>query len=488
MPELPLVHVTIDFRKSYLLRNHSSVYKSGCEALLKMQLTILGVSSPRGRQVLTLVGPPTAILYARSIGLPDQKSTPSSGLADATKLLVQLKPKSALRAFLRSEASSGLVLMAAAIAAMIVANSSLSGIYFDMLSAHIGPLSVLHWIDDALMSLFFLLVGLEIKRELVDGHLASWSDRVLPTIAAVSGMAVPAAVYLIIAGSTPGLARGWAIPSATDIAFAIGVMALLGKRVPASLKLFLTTVAIVDDMGAVAVIALAYTSAINGLALLAAAIVAGVMFVLNRLGVVRLLLYLLLALILWFAIWMSGIHATIAGVVTASLIPIRRSPGAPDAVGSPLHRLEHGLQPWVAYAIVPLFGFANAGVSLAGFGLSTLVAPLPLAIAAGLLIGKQVGVLGAVYSAARFGWASKPRGATWMQIYGTALLCGIGFTMSLFIGGLAFADITLEREVKLGVLAGSVLSAITGSAVLYLSGIRRLKRQRPDVIGHHEAA
>jgi NhaA family Na+:H+ antiporter len=410
--------------------------------------------------------------------LPDHNAPSSSTFAAATKLVGRLKPKSALRDFLHSGASGGLVLMAAAVAAMIVANSSLSDSYFAVLRAHIGPLSVLHWIDDALMSLFFLLVGLEIKRELVDGHLANWADRVLPTIAALSGMAVPAAVYLAIASGTPGLARGWAIPSATDIAFAIGVMALLGKRVPTSLKLFLTTVAIVDDMGAVAVIALAYTSEISGLALLAAAVVAGAMFVLNRLGVVRLSPYLSLAFLLWIAVWMSGIHATIAGVVTASLIPIRRPPGSPDAAGSPLHRLEHGLQPWVAYAIVPLFGFANAGVSLNGFGLSSLLAPLPLGIAAGLLVGKQVGVLGAVYGAARLGWASKPRGASWMQVYGTALLCGIGFTMSLFIGGLAFTEVTLERQVKLGVLAGSVLSALAGSTVLYLSGRRRVPHDK----------
>ncbi|MEI5688484.1 Na+/H+ antiporter NhaA [Sphingomonas kyungheensis] len=403
--------------------------------------------------------------------MTDQPAPPSPVVAIATSLVE--KPRSALRAFLRSGASGGLVLMAAALAAMIIANSGLGEAYFGILAAHVGPLSVLHWIDDALMSLFFLLVGLEIKRELVDGHLASWSDRILPTLAALSGMAVPAAVYLAIAGTTPGLARGWAIPSATDIAFAIGVMALLGKRVPASLKLFLTTVAIVDDMGAVAVIALAYTNDISGIALLAASLIAGVMFVLNRLGVVRLLPYLCLALLLWIAVWMSGIHATIAGVLTASLIPIRRSPGAPDAAGSPLHRLEHGLQPWVAYAIVPLFGFANAGVPLAGFGLSTLLAPLPLGIAAGLVIGKQIGVLGAVYGAARLGWAGKPQGASWLQIYGTALLCGIGFTMSLFIGGLAFSDATLEHAVKLGVLAGSVVSALAGSMVLYLGGMRR---------------
>ncbi len=393
----------------------------------------------------------------------------TSPIVTAAKLAVRLKPKSALRAFLRSEASGGLVLMAAAAAAMIVANSPLGDGYARILENHVGPLSVRHWVDDALMVLFFLLVGLEIKRELVDGHLSSWADRALPSIAAISGMAVPAAVYLAIAGGTPGLARGWAIPSATDIAFAIGVMALLGKRVPTSLKLFLTTVAIVDDMGAVAVIALAYTNEISGLALLAAAGLAGVMFVLNRLGVVRLLPYMVLGLLLWVAVWMSGIHATIAGVVTAALIPIRRSPGAPDAAGSPLHRLEHALQSWVAYLIVPVFGFANAGVSLAGFSPATLLDPLPLGIAAGLVVGKQVGVFGAVWGAQRLGWAQRPRGASWAQVYGTALLCGIGFTMSLFIGGLAFADPLLEREVKLGVLAGSVLSALIGSAVLFLS-------------------
>ena len=419
--------------------------------------------------------------------MPDHDPTPLSSLAAAPELLVRLKPRSALRAFLRSGASGGLVLMVAALAAMIVANSGLSDEYLHVLETHIGPLSILHWINDGLMSLFFLLVGLEIKRELVDGHLADWSDRLLPTIAAVSGMAVPAAVYLAIAGSTPGLARGWAIPSATDIAFAIGVMALLGKRVPTSLKLFLTTVAIVDDMGAVAVIALAYTSEISGLALLAAAVVAGIMFILNRLEVVRLLPYLALALVLWVAVWMSGIHATIAGVVTAALIPIRRSPGAPDATGSPLHRLEHGLQPWVSYAIVPLFGFANAGVPLAGLGISALLAPLPLGIATGLLVGKQVGVLGAVFGAARLGLVSKPGGASWMQVYGTALLCGIGFTMSLFIGDLAFSDAALERQVKLGVLAGSILSALAGSCVLYLSGMRRAHRE-DDITDRQGAA
>jgi Na+:H+ antiporter, NhaA family len=394
--------------------------------------------------------------------------------------LTRLRPPSAMRSFLRSEAAGGIILMIAAALAMIVANSPLSDTYFQVLGAHVGPLSILHWIDDALMTLFFLLVGLEIKRELLDGHLSSWADRALPTIAAVSGMAVPAIIYLAIAGGTSGLARGWAIPSATDIAFAIGVMALLGPRVPTSLKLFLTTVAIVDDMGAVAVIALAYTREISGLALLAAAFIMGVMFVLNRFGVVRLWPYIILSLLLWLAVWSSGIHATIAGVLAASLIPIRRSPGAPDAIDSPLHRLEHGLQPWVAFVVVPIFGFANAGVSLAGFGLGSTLLPVPLGVAAGLFVGKQIGVFGAVWGTARLGWAPRPRGATWPQVYGTALLCGIGFTMSLFIGGLAFADPMLVDEVKIGVLIGSILSAVAGFTVLRLSaGLAKRRKAQP---------
>lgn len=360
--------------------------------------------------------------------------------------------------------------MGAAALAMIVANSPLSTAYFHVLHVQVGPMSLLHWINDGLMALFFLLVGLEIKREFVDGHLSTWTDRALPAIAAAGGMAVPALVYLAFAGSTPGLARGWAIPAATDIAFAIGVMALLGNRVPASLKLFLATVAIVDDMGAVAIIALAYTTSINGLALLAAATIMGTMFVLNRVGVTRLAPYLLLAALLWLAVLLSGVHATIAGVLAATLIPIRVTPGAPDSAVSPLHRLEHGLHPWSAFFIVPLFGFANAGVSFAGLGLEHLLAPLPLGIAAGLFLGKQVGVLGALWLCVRLRICARPAGANWRQIYGVCLLCGIGFTMSLFIGGLAFTDAILMDEVKIGVLGGSLLSAIAGYLVLRTGG------------------
>jgi Na+:H+ antiporter, NhaA family len=376
------------------------------------------------------------------------------------------RPASALRDFLQSEAAGGILLVIAAALAMIAANSGLAADYFGALHLRLGPLSLQHWINDGLMAIFFLLVGLEIKREFVDGHLSTWADRRLPILAAVGGMIVPALVYLAIAGEDPLLHRGWAIPAATDIAFAIGVLALLGKRVPASLKLFLTTVAIVDDMGAVAIIALAYTDALGLGALALAAAILGTMIALNRRGVTALAPYLLLAALLWAAVLMSGVHATIAGVLAALTIPLKRSPGAPDDAASPLHRLEHGLHPWVAFAIVPLFGFANAGVSLTGFGWAQLLAPVPLGVAAGLFLGKQVGVFTSVRLAVLLGFAQRPAGASWTQVYGVALLCGIGFTMSLFIGGLAFADPLLVDEVKIGVLAGSILSAFFGFTLL----------------------
>jgi len=371
---------------------------------------------------------------------------------------------SAMRNFLGTEAAGGLVLIFAAAAAMMVANSPFAADYFALLHMKLGPLSLLHWINDGLMALFFMLVGLEIKRELVSGHLSRWSDRVLPCIAAASGMAIPALFYLLLIGTTPGLARGWAIPTATDIAFAIGVMALLGRRAPSSLKLFLTTVAIVDDMGAVAIIALAYTAAVSGPALLAAAVILTAMLLLGRLGVRALWPFLLLAAALWVAVLLSGIHATIAGVLAALAIPIG------GGARSPLHRLEHGLHPWVAFGIVPLFGFANAGVSFAGIGIEQLLAPLPLGIAAGLFFGKQIGIFGSVRLAVGLGLASLPQGARWPQVYGVALLCGIGFTMSLFIGGLAFDSPLLGDEVKIGVLGGSLLSALAGYALLRSTG------------------
>lgn len=283
-------------------------------------------------------------------------------------------------------------------------------------------------------------------------------------------MAAPALIYMALAGGTPGLARGWAIPAATDIAFAIGVLALLGKRAPTSLKLFLVTVAIVDDMGAVAIIALFYTAEIDLVALAAAAAVLGAMFALGRFGVKSLPAYLLLFVLLWYAMLLSGVHATIAGVLTAMAIPFERTPGAPDSATSPLHRLEHALHPWVAFAIVPLFGFANAGVDLSGLTAEQLFAPLPLGIAAGLFLGKQIGIFGSVWLSVKWGIAGKLRGATWLQVYGVSLLCGIGFTMSLFIGSLAFpGDPRLIEEAKIGILTGSLVAALAGYAVLRLA-------------------
>jgi NhaA family Na+:H+ antiporter len=325
------------------------------------------------------------------------------------------------------------------------------------------------WINDGLMAIFFLLVGLEIKREFVDGELSRPDDRRLPIIAASAGMILPAAIYVALTLSRPGLAAGWAIPAATDIAFAIGVLSLLGSRAPASLKLFLTTVAIADDLGAVAIIAVAYTGAIDTLALGGAAAVLALMYGLNVGRVRALTPYLLLAPLAWYLTLRSGVHATVAGVLVAATIPVRATPGKPDADDSPLHRLEHALSGWVAFLIVPLFGFANAGVAIGGLRPADLLAPLPLGIAAGLFIGKQLGIFAAILGCARLRIASPPRGATWMQVWGVAVLCGIGFTMSLFIAGLAFADPRLVEEAKLGILAGSLLSAVTGYAILRLA-------------------
>ena len=371
-----------------------------------------------------------------------------------------------------------MLLIFAAIMAMIVANSPLAETYHHwihavtgpILTEKLGPMTAHLWINDGLMAIFFLLVGLEIKREFVDGRLATWDRRLLPMVAAAAGMAVPAAIYMAFAGGTSGLAQGWAIPAATDIAFAMGVLALLGKRAPTSLKLFLVTVAIVDDMGAVAIIALFYTAKINLAALGAAAAILGVMIAMNRMAVKSLALYLIAFLILWYAMLLSGVHATIAGVLAAMAIPFERTPGAPDSAHSPLHRLEHGLHPWVAFAIVPLFGFANAGVDIRGLGADQIVAPLPLGIAAGLFLGKQVGIFASVWLAVKLGIAGRLRGATWLQVYAVAMLCGIGFTMSLFIGGLAFpGDALRQEEAKIGVLMGSLVAALAGFALLRLA-------------------
>jgi NhaA family Na+:H+ antiporter len=394
--------------------------------------------------------------------------------------------KSALRDLVESEAASGVILIVAALCAVIAANGPAAELYHaiihhragPVLTPRIGPMTVHLWINDGLMALFFLLVGLEIKREFVDGRLSSWDRRRLPMVAAFCGMAVPAIIYLLFAGGDPQLAAGWAIPAATDIAFALGVLALLGSRAPTSLKLFLTTVAIVDDMGAVAIIAVVYTSSLDILALVAAGAILALIYGLGKAGVRALPPFLLLALCLWYAILCSGVHATVAGVLAAAAIPIIKTPGEPDSVHSPLHRLEHLLSRPVAFLIVPLFGFANAGVSLAGLGLDDLVAPLPLGIAAGLFLGKQIGIFGAIRISVTVGLARGLRGATWLQVYGVAMLCGIGFTMSLFIGSLAFiADPARIEEAKIGVLLGSLASALAGFLILRFAPLHPLHDQ-----------
>ncbi len=384
------------------------------------------------------------------------------------------RPITAIRKLLQTEAAGGYVLMVAAALAMIVANSPLSASYTDILHHYVAGLSVLHWINDGLMAIFFLLIGLEVKRELIDGELSSWPRRILPGAAALGGMVVPALVFLAVNRGFPDNQNGWAIPAATDIAFALGVLALLGSRIPASLKLLLTAIAIIDDLGAIMIIAIAYTASINLAALGAAAAGLAVLVLLNRLRVQRLWPYLMIGCLVWGAVFLSGIHATLAGVAVAFTIPITRTRGTPEASESPLLRLEHALAPVCAFAIVPLFGFANAGVDLRGLGLADAVAPVPMGIALGLLLGKQLGVFGAVTALIKTGFADAPVGASWRQLWGLATLCGIGFTMSLFIAALAFGEGSAQDSAaKIGILAGSILSALAGWLILSKRAAKR---------------
>jgi len=372
-----------------------------------------------------------------------------------------------MRRFFDSEASGGMILMGVTVIALVLANSPLADAYFGILKTYVFGLSVLHWINDALMAVFFLLVGLEIKREMLDGQLSTWPRRILPGIAALGGMIVPALVYLAITRNEPQLHHGWAIPAATDIAFALGVLAVLGSRVPTSLKIFLTALAILDDLGAIIIIALFYTSDLSLIMLGAAALCLIVLVAFNRSGLTSLVPYLLVGALLWFFVLKSGIHATLAGVALALTIPLHANPKKTRAEDAPLHRLEHALHKPVAYAIIPIFGLANAGVSLSGLSLDALLSPLPLGIAMGLFIGKQVGVYAFSWAAIHLGFADVPAGATRLQCYGVALLCGIGFTMSLFIGALAFpGEPALGDATKIGVLMGSALSAVAGYVLL----------------------
>ncbi|WP_248738100.1 Na+/H+ antiporter NhaA [Pseudomonas sp. MWU12-2029] len=379
--------------------------------------------------------------------------------------------RSTFTRFFQLEAASGLLLIAAAILALIINNSPLSWLYTGLLDtpvvAQIGALKIakplLLWINDGLMALFFLLIGLEVKREVLDGQLSKPSQIVLPGAAAIGGMLVPALIYWFLNRDNPAALDGWAIPTATDIAFALGVLALLGKRVPVSLKLFLMTLAIIDDLGAIVIIAIFYSGELSTLSLGLAAACIAALVAMNRLGVVKLGPYMIIGLILWVCVLKSGVHATLAGVTLAFCIPLRTKNAEP----SPLLTLEHALHPWVAYGILPLFAFANAGLSLAGVTAESFTHHVPMGIAVGLLLGKTIGVFGLTWLAVKTGIAALPQNANWGQVLGVAILCGIGFTMSLFVGSLAFVPGASEYAGmdRMGILTGSVFAALIGYAV-----------------------
>ena len=389
----------------------------------------------------------------------------------------EIAPLATIREFLKLESASGILLVLAGALAMVAANTMLAGWYEALLSTpfkiQLGdfkldkPLVV--WVNDLLMAIFFLLVGLEIKREVVVGELSDRAKVALPAVAAIGGMVVPAAIYAWINWHDPVGVRGWAIPSATDIAFALGVLSLFGERVPVGLKIFLMTLAVLDDLGAIVIIAVFYTSDLSVEALLLAGLAIAILLALNRFGVRQIAPYILVGLVLWVCVLKSGVHATLAGVVTALFVPAR-DPVDPEH--PPLTRLEHALHPWVAFGILPIFAFANAGVNLEGLTLDDLLQPIPLGIMLGLVAGKQVGVFCFAWLAVKLGLARLPSGVDFKQVYGAAILCGIGFTMSLFIGMLAFEN-TAAGEVivtdRLGVLSGSLIAAVAGYLVLHLA-------------------
>ncbi len=373
-----------------------------------------------------------------------------------------------LRDFLRQESAGGIVLMFAAALALVVANSAAAPLYAQFLQlpvvAGIGPVLIdkplLLWINDGLMAVFFFLVGLEVKREVLHGQLDSWDKASLPLFAAIGGMALPALVFIAINAGSPANLGGWAIPAATDIAFALGILSLLGPRVPVALKALLLAVAVIDDIGAIAIIALFYTAQTDVSMLLGAAVTLLLLGMVGRMRIASSIPYLLLGAVLWVFVLKSGVHATLAGVAVAMCVPIK-------ARGvNLLERMEHGLHPWVAFLIIPVFGFANAGVSLSGVQLADVFAPLPLGIALGLLVGKQLGILGFAWGAVKLGLAKLPPDIDWRQVHGLSLLAGIGFTMSLFIGNLAFADPAQVDAVKIGVLGGSLVAAVLGYVLI----------------------
>lgn len=375
----------------------------------------------------------------------------------------------------QNEAAGGIILALFAALALVVSNSPLS-IHYDSLlrltlTVKVGDFGLekplLLWINDGLMAIFFFLVGLEIKRELVEGELSTVRRASLPAIAAIGGMLAPALIFAAINSNDPTALRGWAIPAATDIAFAVGILALLGPRVPVALKVFLLALAIIDDLGAIVIIAFFYTSSLSLIALAVAAIGIAGLAILNARGIPRLAPYVLVGFVVWFAVLKSGVHATLAGVIVALFVPLYGARNG--AAVTPLKETEHALAPWVQFGILPAFAFANAGVPLLNLSVRDLVAPIPLGIALGLLIGKQVGILGLVWVATRLGLAELPAGVTWRHVHGVSLLAGIGFTMSLFIGGLAFPGGEQAAAVRIGVLVGSLISGACGYLLLRAS-------------------
>ncbi len=372
-----------------------------------------------------------------------------------------------IKDFFKMESAGGILLVIAAAIAMTIANTPLNETYQGILHSYVFGMSVSHWINDGLMAIFFLLIGLEVKRELLEGALKSKETAIFPAIAAIGGMVAPALIYVGFNIGNPEAIQGWAIPAATDIAFALGIMALLGKRVPVSLKVFLLALAIIDDLGVVVIIALFYSGDLSTMALVVGFAMTALLFWMNAREETRLLPYMIVGAILWFAVLKSGVHATLAGVVIGFAIPLKGKKGE----RSPLKHMEHALHPYVAFGILPLFAFANAGISLEGVSLDGLTSMLPLGIAAGLLIGKPLGIFAFSWAAVKSGVAQLPKGIDFRHIFAVSVLCGIGFTMSIFISSLAFANASPEFDTyaRLGILMGSTTAAVIGYFLLHIS-------------------
>ncbi len=383
-----------------------------------------------------------------------------------------------IKNFLRLESAGGIILMAAAALALIAANTGAAGLYAYFIDTpvevRVGGLQIAKplflWVNDGLMAIFFFLVGLELKREFLEGELSRPANVMLPVIGAVGGIVVPVAIYVYINQGNAAALSGWAIPAATDIAFALGILTLLGTRVPVSLKVFLVSLAIFDDLGAIIIIAIFYSSDLSNAALVVAAVCLMALAIMNRRNVMSISSYVLIGVVMWTAVLKSGVHATLAGVALAAFIPMR---DPDDASHSPLRELEHDLHQVVAFGVLPLFAFVNSGIDLGGVGIDSLLHPVPLGIAAGLFVGKQLGIFLLCFAAIKLGLARLPDGANWGGLYGVSILCGVGFTMSLFVGSLAFENTVLDQNMvfdeRLGIILGSLLSGVMGYLVLYLT-------------------